>query len=79
MFFRRLKGTGKTCAVAALVLLCLVAAGLLAVVRSVRNTDAGSFQALKASYRTSDAVLLDRRGEVIHTLRIDDSGRRLEW
>ncbi len=79
MFFRRLKGTGKTCAVAALVLLCLVAAGLLAVPRSVRNTDAGSFQALKASYRTSDAVLLDRRGEVIHTLRIDDSGRRLEW
>ncbi len=79
MFFRRQGGTRKVCAVAALVLLCLGAAGFLAAVRSVRKTDTGSFQALKASYRTSDAVLLDRHGEVIHTLRADDSGRRLEW
>jgi len=79
MFFRRLKGTRKICVVAALAVLCLAAAGFLAVVRSVRNTDAGSFAALKASWRASDAVLLDRHGEAIHTLRTDDSGRRLEW
>jgi penicillin-binding protein 1C len=79
MFSRRLTGTGKVCVIAALAVLCLASAAFLAVVRSVRNTDAGSFQALKASYRPSDAVLLDRHGEVIHTLRTDDSGRRLEW
>jgi len=79
MFIRRLKGMKKACAVAVLVLLCLAAAGFLAAARSVRNTGTGSFQALKALYRSSDAVLLDRHGEVIHTLRTDDSGRRLEW
>jgi penicillin-binding protein 1C len=38
-----------------------------------------SFQEAKDSYKKSDAVLLDRHGKVIHELRIDHRGRRLEW
>jgi len=38
-----------------------------------------SFQDIKISYKKSDAVLLDRHGEVIHELRIDQKGRRLDW
>lgn len=37
------------------------------------------FRTVRDSYKTSDAVLLDRYGEVIHELRIDEKGRRLEW
>ncbi len=40
---------------------------------------APSFPAIKASYQASDAVLLDRHGEVIHELRIDLHARKLEW
>lgn len=38
-----------------------------------------SFDAVKASYKKSDAVLLDRHGKVIHELRVDPGGRRLDW
>jgi penicillin-binding protein 1C len=38
-----------------------------------------SFQEAKALHRSSDAVILDRHGEVIHEMRIDKSGRRLDW
>ncbi len=38
-----------------------------------------SFQQVKSAHRCSDALILDRRGEVIHELRIDKSGRRLDW
>jgi len=38
-----------------------------------------SFEDVKKSYRKSDAVLLDRHGKVIHELRVDAKGRRLEW
>jgi penicillin-binding protein 1C len=38
-----------------------------------------SFDQAKSAYRPSDAVLLDRHGEVIHELRVDPAGRRLEW
>jgi len=34
---------------------------------------------IRASYTASDAVLLDRHGEVIHELRVDPRGRRLAW
>jgi penicillin-binding protein 1C len=37
------------------------------------------FQEVKSLHRSSDAVILDRHGEVIHELRIDKSGRRLDW
>ena len=38
-----------------------------------------SFQEVKDSYRASDAVLLDRHGKVIHELRVNPVGRRLDW
>ncbi len=38
-----------------------------------------TFEAVRENYRRSDGALLDRRGEVIHELRIDLTGRRLEW
>lgn len=38
-----------------------------------------SFEEIKASYKKSDAVLLDRHGAVIHELRVDPKGRRLDW
>ncbi len=79
MFLKRLKGLTWICLVAAFVLLCLAVAGGIFTAGSVRNTDVAAFRDVKASYRASDAVLLDRHKEVIHTLRIDDSGRRLEW
>jgi penicillin-binding protein 1C len=40
---------------------------------------APSYQAVRAAYRPSDVRLLDRSGEVIHELRIDETRRRLEW
>jgi penicillin-binding protein 1C len=38
-----------------------------------------TFKEIKDSYKKSDAVLLDRHGKVIHELRVDPKGRRLEW
>src|SRR5271169_116573 len=38
-----------------------------------------SFREIKDSYRKSDAVLLDRHGNVLHELRTDAKGRRLDW
>jgi penicillin-binding protein 1C len=44
------------------------------------NADAmPAFKEVKAQYRKSDAVLLDRHGKVIHELRVDPKGRRLDW
>ncbi|MBI5634202.1 MAG: penicillin-binding protein 1C [Nitrospirae bacterium] len=37
------------------------------------------FEDVKKSYKKSDAVLLDRHGKVIHELRVDAKGRRLQW
>ena len=47
----------------------------------VTNTGFGmpSFQEVRSRYTASDAVLLDRHGKVIHELRVDPKGRRLEW
>jgi penicillin-binding protein 1C len=38
-----------------------------------------SFAAVRAAYRPSDTVLLDRHGEIVHEMRIDMHGRRLRW
>lgn len=38
-----------------------------------------SFREVRAAHARSDAVLLDRHGAVLHELRIDAKGRRLEW
>ena len=37
------------------------------------------FETVKNAYKKTDALLLDRRGQVIQELRIDAQGRRLEW
>jgi penicillin-binding protein 1C len=37
------------------------------------------FPQVKAAHLRSDALVVDRRGEVIHEVRIDKTGRRLEW
>ncbi len=42
-------------------------------------TGAPSYSAIKAAYRSSDAALLDRHGEVIDEVRVDPNGRKLEW
>ncbi len=38
-----------------------------------------SFKEVRADWRPSDAQLLDRRGEVIHALRVNPVRRRLDW
>jgi len=38
-----------------------------------------TFEEVKSSHKNSDAVLLDRHRKVIHELRVDSKGRRLEW
>ncbi|HEX2930621.1 MAG TPA: penicillin-binding protein 1C, partial [Candidatus Binatia bacterium] len=38
-----------------------------------------SYAAVKQKRTVSEALLLDRHGEVIHELRVDPTGRRLEW
>ena len=40
---------------------------------------APSFTEVKTAYQSSDAVLLDRHGEIIHELRVDPNSRRLAW
>ena len=68
---------------AALATLCaavfIVAAAGVLVLYGVGAKEIIPFQSFKASYMASDAVLLDRSGEAIHYLRVDDSGRRLGW
>ncbi|MBI1745479.1 MAG: penicillin-binding protein 1C [Acidobacteria bacterium] len=37
------------------------------------------FQSVKKTYQKSDASLLDRHGEVLHELRVNSKGRKLDW
>jgi penicillin-binding protein 1C len=64
----------------ALVLLLVVA---LAFAPGVAEADAGNrlpeFAAVRAAFVPSDARLLDRRGAVLHELRVDANVRRLAW
>ena len=49
---------------------------------AVLTTDASAlatFPQVKVAHLRSDALILDRRGEVLHEVRIDKTGRRLEW
>ena len=57
-----------------LAFLCTVVAGLY-----LSGPLLPSFEEVRASYRLSDALLLDRHGSVIHEMRVDPTGRRLEW
>jgi penicillin-binding protein 1C len=38
-----------------------------------------TYQEVRQSYVKSDSLLLDRNGEVLHELRIDNGRRRLDW
>ncbi len=38
-----------------------------------------SYQEVRKSYVKSDSLLLDRNGEVLHELRVDQGRRRLDW
>ena len=60
--------------VSGLAFLCTLAAGLY-----LSGPLLPSFEEVRASYRLSDALLLDRHGRVIHEMRVDPTGRRLEW
>jgi len=53
---------------------CTLAAGLY-----LNGPKLPSFDEVRASHRLSDAVLIDRHGSVIHELRVDPTGRRLDW
>ena len=37
------------------------------------------FEAVRSGWQASDARLLDRQGELLHSLRLDAQGRRLAW
>ncbi len=52
---------------------------LLLVVLTTEALAIPTFPQVKAAHRRSDALILDRRGEVIHELRTDSTGRRLDW
>jgi penicillin-binding protein 1C len=60
-----------------LVIVALAVSALLAV--PSKHYSPPSFEAVKASYKKSEAVLLDRHGLAIQELRIDPKGRRLDW
>jgi penicillin-binding protein 1C len=60
--------------VGAVAFLCTLAAGLY-----LSGPELPSFEEVRASHRLSDALLLDRHGSVIHEMRVDPTGRRLDW
>lgn len=51
----------------------------VAVLFTAEGTPPPMFQQVREDYTVSDALLLDRYGRIIHELRIDPKGRRLEW
>ncbi len=53
--------------------------GLLLFFTAQSFTPLPSFPEVQASYRKSDALLLDRHGMVVHELRVDATARRLDW
>ncbi len=38
-----------------------------------------SYEEVVRQYQTSEGILLDRKGRVLHQLRVADEGRRLDW
>ncbi|MCU0579276.1 MAG: penicillin-binding protein 1C [Desulfobacterota bacterium] len=62
--------------------LALALAGLLLAGLALSPIDRAyfpPFERVRAEYKQSEARLLDRNGEVLHELRIDPQGRRLQW
>ncbi|HSW40149.1 MAG TPA: penicillin-binding protein 1C [Acidobacteriota bacterium] len=70
--------TRKTLAAAiiAALLTVVMAAALLP---APAEYDGPVFDDVRAAHRRSESVLLDRNGRVLHELRTDDQGRRLDW
>lgn len=58
---------------------CLTAVLLLFAAANVQAADLPRFDEVKAAWRPSDRVLLDRHGAPLHTLRTDMAQRRLDW
>ncbi len=57
-----------------------VACGVvLAVILSAGLTPPPSFEEVRHGYAQSEGVILDRRGQVIHEMRLDNRTRRLRW
>jgi penicillin-binding protein 1C len=54
-------------------------AGALLLIGAPAQAAVPSFDAVRASHRPSDLVMLDRHGEPLQTLRIDTTARRLPW
>ncbi|WP_371820353.1 penicillin-binding protein 1C [Aquabacterium sp. CECT 9606] len=55
---------------------CVLAAGAMACTAALALP---SFEQVKARYRSSDAVLLDRHGEPVQQLRADTRAQRSDW
>jgi len=51
----------------------------LAAMMAGPQPDIPDFARVRSDYQASEAVLLDRHGEVLHELRVDPRARRLEW
>ena len=68
---------GKT--IAGAVLIVAVCASASALMWFAFNPEVATFPQARGDFRRSDAILLDRRGRVIHELRVDPHGRRLDW
>lgn len=77
-----MKLPARTVFICILVIFCLALSAVTAIFvisRSIREINVPVFRDVRASYRVSDTVLYDRNREIIHVLRTDNSGRRLEW
>lgn len=60
-------------------LVCLVFAAVVYIFLLQPVEGIPSFDQVRAAYSPSEAILLDRDGEILHELRVDNRGRRLEW
>lgn len=75
MHYKKLLLWTLSTVLAAVVFLCLAAVVLF----NGKGQHPSAFAEVKAGYKVSDALLLDRHGRVIHELRVDPQGRRLDW
>jgi penicillin-binding protein 1C len=71
--------TGIALGVLILFLASTLVLGLINLYRSGAGKQYAPFDEIKQQYTASDAALLDRHNEVIHGLRVEAHGRRLEW
>ncbi|MGC0151643.1 penicillin-binding protein 1C [Chromobacterium vaccinii] len=60
----------------------MIKPSILVIVLAVLSAPAWSqpsFQQVKAGWKPSDAVLLDRHGQVLQRIRVDKQARRMDW